>query len=146
MDETTRRLNREELITANEHGWGRFLHTVECMSGEKRAAYLQQQGYDRMQNLLAHVIAWHEETLRAVPTLLAGERSMGPKDVDEFNARAVERYRSWDESAVESEFTQRCADISALVRDLPESALEHEQVYEWLYVGILEHYKEHRPV
>ncbi len=51
------------LLRALEDGWQAYLSTVSTLSAEETQAYLGEQGYDRLRDLLAHVTAWCEKTL-----------------------------------------------------------------------------------
>ncbi len=140
-----RKLSRAELLAANEQGWGSLVRTFRDMSAAEQERYLREQGYDRLQDLLAHVIAWHEETRERIERELRGDDAPWNEDVDAFNARAVERFGSLPEAVVAAAFERACSELGELVLQLPDPALADDRINEWLYVGIVEHYDEHRP-
>ncbi len=145
MADSQKRLTREELLSALEAGWGRFLSSLAKWSEDKQTIYAVQQGYPRVQDLIAHVCAWSEETLRVVPLLHSRQLAEQEYDIDMFNARAVTRYQPWTRARIEARFEELRLALAELIRTLPASALDDESVYAWLFETAVEHYREHRP-
>ena len=137
-------LTRAELLAHLEAGWGRFLAALGRLSPADQAEWARAQGYPRVEDLLAHVCAWHEEGLHRVPALLVGEADPD-YDIAAFNAQAVAQYRGRSRAALETEFTRLNAELAAQIATLPDSALANRDVYSWLYINAVEHYEEHRP-
>ena len=83
--------------------------------------FAQQQGYARPQDLLAHLGAWMEETLRVMPYLRRDEKP--PRDYrsdDEFNARAVQRFADRSRAEVEAWYEQQRLALKHLVEQLSD--------------------------
>jgi hypothetical protein len=98
-------ITREQLLASLHTDWRTFVERFQHLSPEAQAAYLQQQGYTRFADLLAHVIAWWQEGLAAIPIMLSSPAYTSPDhDVDQFNAQAVERLHVLDESAISAIF------------------------------------------
>ena len=114
------------------------------MSPEAQAAYLQQQGYARFADLLAHIIAWWQEGLAAIPAMLSDSAYTSPDhDVDQFNAHAVESLHHLDEAAVIAIFEDLHQHWIELVNRLPAEALQEEKIAQRLHIEIIGHYAEH---
>ncbi len=138
------RLSRDQLLAALDAGWGRFLPAVKKLSDEEMTVYALRQGYPRLQDFLAHICAWWEETVLAVPAIM-NEHLHAVEDIDAFNAGAVLRYREWLPSDVEAQFQNLLSVVRRLIAEVPDKALENADVYSWLYSASVEHYEEHVP-
>ena len=137
-------LTREQIISALQDGWGTYVECFERLSPEAQAAFLARQGYARLADLLGHVVAWWEEGLQAVPALLDDPTFGSPDhDVDAFNARAVERFRSLDEPAVIHTIEAARQAWLALVARLPDDTLRNKRIAGRLHIEIIGHLAEH---
>ena len=141
---TMTELTRDQIVSALQDGWGTYVERFERLSPEAQAAFLARQGYACLADLLAHVVAWWEEGLQAVPALLDDSTFSSPDyDVDAFNARAVERFRNVDEPAVIQIFeTARRAWLD-LVACLPDDALRNKRIAGRLHIEVIGHLAEH---
>jgi hypothetical protein len=137
-------LDVRTLLRALRDGWQAYLPAVRALGVAETRAYLAEQGYERLHDLLAHATAWCEETLGVVPVLLRGEEIQG-YDVPTFNAQAVARFSLYSSADVERRFTQALAALSRLLAVLPETALAQASAYDWLVTTIVGHFNEHRP-
>jgi hypothetical protein len=138
------RLDVRELLKALGDGWQAYLAAISRLGAEERRAYLAEQGYTRLRDLLAHATAWGEETLGVVQVLLRGGE-IQHYDTQAFNAQAIARFSLYSSADVERRFAQAYAALSQLLAILPEAALARPDVYDWLFVTIVEHFNEHRP-
>jgi hypothetical protein len=141
------RLDMRGLLRALYEGWLAYLPAFRALDAGEVQVYLAAQGYEEEQDLLAHIIAWCEETLGVVPVLLqGGEVPLGLADDDQsYNARAVARLRNIGSHEVERRFTQAHAALARFLALLPEDALVDFNVYGWLYTTIVDHFNTHRP-
>jgi hypothetical protein len=138
-------ITREQILTSLHTDWGTFVERFQRLSPEAQAAYLQQQGYARFADLLAHVIAWWQEGLAAIPTMLSDPAYISSdQDVDQFNAQAVERLRDLNESAIIAIFSDLRRQWIEIVNDLPAEAFQDEKINWRLHIEIIGHYAEHR--
>jgi hypothetical protein len=145
MPEDKQRLSREGLLAALDAGWGRLLFTLAQWPDEKQELYARQQGYPRVQDLLAHVCAWWEETLVVVPRIWYHHAPDYDYDIDLFNARAVTRFQPWTRAQVEAHFEKLRHALAELIRNLPAEAFNDDRIYAWLLNATVEHYEEHQP-
>jgi hypothetical protein len=135
---------RAELIESLDTTWQAYPVRLAQLSDDEQTRFTQQQGYARSQDLLAHLGAWMEETLRVMPYLQRDERP--PRDYtgdDDFNARAVQRFADRPDAEVETWYEQQRAALKQLVSHLPDETFETKRVYRWLVGTIIEHYDEH---
>ena len=145
MTETHTRLTLAEIQQIHQrHGSG-YLASIAQLPAEEQARWAQAQGYARVQDLLAHLLAWYDETTRLVPGMLRGERKpFGYESVDAFNAAAIARYRDCTRAQVEAEYVRARDDFDAMLAGLSPDAVDNDRAYRWLYATAVEHYEEHR--
>jgi hypothetical protein len=94
-------LTREQVMDALEQGWGTYVARFRQLTPEAQARSLARQGYARLADVLAHVLAWWNEALPAVEALQTDPGFASPDyDVDAFNAQAVQRCAALSEAAV----------------------------------------------
>lgn len=144
MVENVPRMSREQLLAALDAGWGQFLPAMDRLTDEEKTIYSLLQGYARLQDFLAHICAWWEETVLAVPVIMNGHLH-AVQDIDAFNAGAVLRYREWIPSDVEMQFENLLSGIRKLIAEIPDEAIQDPDIYSWLYSAAVEHYDEHLP-
>ncbi len=138
-------ITREQILTSLHTEWGTFVERFQRLSPEAQAVYLQQQGYARFADLLAHIIAWCEDALQAIPAMLDDPGYASPEhDVDSFNARAVERFRNLDEPAVTTVFMDLYQQWLLLANRLPDAAFQNDNISQRLHIEIIGHFAEHR--
>jgi hypothetical protein len=138
-------ISREQILEPLHADWGSFVERFQRLSPEAQAAYLQQQGYARFTDLLAHIIAWWQESLAAITLMLSDPAYTSPDhDVDQFNAQAVERLYDLDEAAIVAIFADLRQQWIDLVNGLSAEALQDKKIAQRLHIEIVGHYAEHR--
>ena len=128
------------------NGWGTYVARFRHLTAEEQAAFLQQQGYARLADLLAHVSAWWGDGLERMKALRE-DPDLPPQeyDVDAFNARAVAAVRPLEESDVIALFESRRQALLAFVRSLPPVELERNPALsKRLHVEVVSHLREHK--
>ncbi len=144
MPEKSKRWTRRDLLELLDTSWVEYPQRLRKLSESEQLHFAHQQGYARPQDLLAHLGAWMEETLRVMPYLLRDEKP--PYDYsgdDEFNARAVQRFDKQSRAKVEAWYEQQRIALKNLVLPLPDDAFAQLRVYRWLVGTVAEHYAEH---
>lgn len=137
-------LTRTQLTASLERDWGGLVAHFRSLPPHEQEAWLVQQGYARLADLLAHVIAWWDEAFATVNRLLAGQDVENKEyDVDQFNAEAVQRFADYDEAMVVAAFEAKRKQWAALVAGLPEAALAEPRLAERLHTELIRHYQEH---
>ncbi len=138
-------ITREQILESLHTDWGTYIDHFRQLSPETQAAYLHQQGYARFADLLAHVIAWWREGLQAIPAMLAEPDYTAPEhDVDQFNARAVEKFRDLQEPAVAAIFEDLRQQWLELIGGLPGEAFQNRPIADRLHIELIGHFEEHR--
>ena len=135
---------RSQFFDSLEDNWGGLVARFRSLPPHEQAVWLARQGYARLADLLAHVIAWWDEAMPIISRLAAGQE-VGHKEYDEdrFNAEAVARFADYDEAMVIAAFDARCKQWITLVNELPDSALAEPRLAERLHVELIRHYQEH---
>jgi hypothetical protein len=137
-------LTRQQVVDNVQNEWGTYVKRFQSLSAEAQAAFLARQGFGRLGDLLAHVIAWWETAQRALPARLADPAFHDPDyDVDAFNARAIERFAGLDDSAVAEAFETRRMAMLDLVVHLPDAAFQDQFIVDRLHIEFLGHLQEH---
>jgi hypothetical protein len=135
---------REQVFDALQNGWGTCVARFQRLSVEAQATFLAKQGYARLADLLAHVVAWWQEAQRAIENWLVDPTFDPPRyDVDAFNAQAVASVRDLDEPAVTAVFEAARRALLAFVAGLPDEAFENQRIVERLQIEVVGHLEEH---
>ena len=135
---------REAVIDALENGWGSYVGRYRSLSKGAQDEFVRKQGYARLSDLLAHVVAWWEMAIPRIPEILADpdcpEREV---DVDRFNAAAVEHFQACDEETMICTFEATRKAMIDLVMSLPENAFQIKRINDRLYIETRGHLSEH---
>lgn len=125
-----------------EEEWGTYLTRFDKI--EAKDTFLQKQGYTSFSHLLAHIVGWWEEGIKLTKAVLANPSFVyNEPDTNSFNAEMVAKYKETSEPDMRNLFEQTRAEMTALVRGLPESAFENQTIERWLAADVVEHYDEH---
>jgi hypothetical protein len=138
-------LTRNQIFDALQNGWGTYVEQFRRLSPEGQADFLEKQGFARLADLLAHVIAWWEEGQRVIEKLHYDPDFNSPDyDVDSFNAQAVERSRHLDEAATIQSFERTRQAWFDLVNRLPTATFQNKKIVDRLHIEVIGHLEEHR--
>ena len=66
---SVKRRTRRDLLESLDTIWIEYPRRLQQLPDDEQMRFAQQQGYARPQDLLAHLGAWMEETLRVMPYL-----------------------------------------------------------------------------
>lgn len=135
----------QEVLEALETGWGQYVRRFQRLSPEAQTQFLQRQGFARFHDLLAHIVGWWEEGLRVITGILDEPGfAWQEHDVDAFNAVLVRKFSAWSEVDLLLHFENVREAMIDLVAELPDNALENQDIRGRLYADVLEHLEEHR--
>jgi hypothetical protein len=135
---------REQIISSLQNDWGGYVNAFYRLTPEAQAIFLTRQGYARLADILAHVVAWWKDGHQAIGQMVSKPSFSSPDvDVDWFNARAVAGVRTLDEAAVIASFEAMRRQMVQLVEGLPPSAFENQHIVDRLYIEVIGHYGEH---
>ena len=137
-------LTCEQALDAIENGWGSYVRRFRELTPTGQREFLRKQGYDRLADLLGHVIAWWTDGQQQVKEILANpDLPSQDYDVDAFNARAVAKFKTMSEEDVIRLFEEKRAAWGKLVRSLPDSAFQNEKLRARLQIEVVGHLQEH---
>jgi hypothetical protein len=124
--------------------WGRYGEAFSALPRDKQAAFLKEQGFASLPDLLVHVAAWWEEAVGIIGDALA-RRQRPPRkyDMDAFNAAALARFKDAPETEMFAWYEARRHEMIALVSALTDRQMKVRRVSGWLDAVILGHLKEH---
>ena len=144
MPEQETPLTCQQLLDNLRKDWKAYPDRFNKLDPDRQAAFLKEQGYDSFHDLLAHILAWWEETIKIVNSILdLMEMPRKEYDIDAFNAAALEHYRGWKDGDLLVHFENLRQALVTLVVDLPESGLQNRRVNGWLNASLVEHFQEH---
>ncbi len=129
-------------IDALRREWGDYVARFRLLTPEKQAVFLKKQGFARLQDLAAHIIAWWEHGMGAIESATNGDTGE-TQDVDAFNAEAVAKFGQLTEAEVLAKYEKTRLTLIALVETLPDEVLARRQVQSWLRSDVLKHHFEH---
>jgi hypothetical protein len=137
-------IKRKEFADSLNRDWAHFVQRCTRQSPAAQQVYLSKQGYACLSDLLAHILAWWMDGQQVVEQMRGNPSLPLPNyDVDQFNARAVEKFGDVDvETMLQMFEAQRCAMLD-LVSRLDERELEQANINTRLYYEIIMHWKEH---
>ncbi|HEY7358233.1 MAG TPA: ClbS/DfsB family four-helix bundle protein [Ktedonobacterales bacterium] len=150
MSSEQQRYSRQDLLAALEQGWKPYLSQLASMPEDEQTRCANQQGFARVQDVLAHIFAWWELSMQRTTRVLTGppvirpeDHALFPESIDDFNAETIARYQSWTRAAVEEKFAATLLALERFLLDLPETALEDERIQRWMRSEAIDHYQEH---
>jgi hypothetical protein len=139
------RFTLREVIHVLEGGWGVYVGQFKALAPEAQTAFLQEEGFETFHDLLAHIIGWWEKGLWVITGILDDPGfTWEERDTDTFNRELVEKYRSWSAEDLLLHYENVREAMLNLVADLPENALDNEDIRDWLYADVIEHLEDHR--
>jgi hypothetical protein len=139
-----KRLTRHNLLDWLDTTWAQYPQRLRELPEAGQVRFTQQQGYARPQDLLAHLGAWMEETLRVMPFLRhAAKPPRTYRNDAEFNRHAVQRFTDRSCAEVETWYEDQRSALKQLVEQLSDEDFHQPRVYRWLNGTIVGHYAEH---
>ena len=140
-------MSRARLLERLEQRWNDLLESYAGLS-EADMAVPGVVGRWSVKDLVAHVSAWEEESLKHVPAILAGRRpprySVTYGGIDAFNAQAAERVRDLPLAEVLRRRDATHRRLLGLIAGLPgESLVGETRVRRRLRLDAYGHYPTH---
>ena len=135
---------RQQFLDRLQNNWQNYAGRFYLLSPQAQKAFLEKQGYPNLAGLLGHMIAWWQDALIAIQKMRADPAFTGTHyNVDDFNARAVEKFGSLEEAQVVRIFEAQRQAMLDLVNDLSGAELESEVINARLHNEIISHWDEH---
>jgi hypothetical protein len=143
---------REHLLTLSrflamdvlDNEWAGYVPAFKSMEQEGQKQFLSKQGFESFHALLAHILGWWEDGLRAVKSLLEQPGfTWTEPDTDSFNRELVRKYSTWTDDELFAHYEAVRLALIDLVTGLPEDAFQNKDIESWLAADVVEHYDEH---
>jgi hypothetical protein len=139
------KITRQSVITLLNKDWADYVARFQSLASAEQAAFLEKQGYKRLTDLLAHIVAWWEEGLQAIQRFQNDPSARQPEiNIDSFNARAVEMVRLVSEADEICVFEEARCKFVELVEHLSEQDFKDERVLTQLKWELINHLEDHR--
>ena len=133
-----------ELFLQTLDEWKRYPASFGTLSAQEQAAFLKDEGFATLRELLTHVAAWWEEGRGVIAEALKNPDKPARKyDLDAFNAAALERFKGMSEAQFAPWYESERQQMVALVSGLTVEQFGVRRVQSWLDAVLLEHLKEH---
>ena len=137
-------ITKKRTLEYIEQEWGTYVERFNRLPKEKQNKRVKDQGYERLRDMLAHILAWWEEGMGIILAIAENREFERRKyDFDVFNAEAVAKYISWDESDFMTYFEKTRQKMAADLGSMKEVVFENRRVKAWLRAVILLHAREH---
>jgi hypothetical protein len=138
-------ITRQIVLDRLAGDWADYITCFQTLPPAAQAAFLQQQGYKRLADLLAHVVAWWEVGMQAIPRFQADPAArMAEIDVDSFNARAVEQVQAVSEAEEIRIFEAARLKFLNLASRLSDEDFKDERILTQFKWELVNHLEEHR--
>lgn len=137
-------ISKQRMIDFLEIEWGTYVERFNRWSKAEGGRRVKEQGYERLQDMLAHIVAWWDACMEVVAAVREGRESPRiTRDFDAFNAEAVAKYKSWDEGAFLAHFEETRRKVAAEVRSMDDALFESRRVQTWMYGVFIHHARDH---
>lgn len=138
-------ITRQSVLDLLSGDWADYVPRFQALSPSDRAAFLQQQGYKCLADLLAHIVAWWEYGMQAIPRYHSDPAArMAEIDVDSFNARAVEQVQAVSEADEIKTFEVARRKFIDFTRQLSDDNFKDERILTQFKWELVNHLEEHR--
>lgn len=135
----------KQVMRVLEEGWGEYIKQFNALSPEAQEAFLEQEGFDSLHDLLAHIIGWWEEGLWIITGIIEDPSfTWEERDIDAFNRKLIEKFRPWSEQDILLHYENVREALLDLVAELPEDALMNDDIRGWLEEDVIVHLEDHR--
>jgi hypothetical protein len=127
-----------------EQEWGTYIERFKRLPVDEGVKRVQEQGYERFRDLLAHIVAWWEEGMGIILAIAEGREYARKKyDFDVFNAEAVAKFKDWDETGFLAYFEATRKKTLADLKTMNTAAWENPRVQAWVNGIFIHHAREH---
>jgi len=138
-------ITRQSVLTLLAGDWANYVARFQALPPANQAAFLQQQGYKRLADLLAHIVAWWEVGMQAIPRYQADPAAkLLEIDVESFNARAVEQAQAVSEAGEIMVFEAARLKFLDLSNQLTDEDFKDERILTQFKWELVNHLEEHR--
>ncbi len=124
--------------------WGTYIERFNRLPVDEGVKRVNNQGYERFRDMLAHVLAWWEEGMEII-LAIAENREYARKKYDfaAFNAEAIAKYKDWNETEFLNHFETTRQKSLAELKSINDAAWENRRVQTWVKGIFINHAREH---
>jgi hypothetical protein len=135
---------KQRAIDFLEIEWATYIERFKRLPQLDGMQRVRRQGYDQFRDMLAHILAWWEDVMPVI-LAIAENREFEKKkyDFDAFNAEAVAKYKSWDETEFLAHFEKSRQKAAADLRSINEAAFEDKRIQGRINGIFIHHAREH---
>jgi hypothetical protein len=138
-------ITRQSVLDLLAGDWAEYVACFQALAPAGQADFLQQQGFKRLADLLAHIVAWWEVGMQTIPRFQSDPAAQPAEiDVDRFNAQAVEQVRTVSDGEEVQVFEQVRHKFSDFVRRLSEDDFKDERILTQFKWELVSHLEDHR--
>ena len=138
-------ITRQGVLDLLERDWAHYVDRYQHLPAAGQALFLEKQGYKRLADLLAHIVAWWEVGLQNIRSYQSDPTARQPEiDVDSFNAQAVQAVRGVTDAEEIQVFETTRKKFAGLVQELSEADFQDERVLDQIRWELVNHLEDHR--
>ena len=138
-------ITRQSVLDLLAGDWADYVACFQALPPAAQAAFLQQQGFKRLADLLAHIVAWWEVGMQAIPRFQSDPAARPAEiEVDRFNAQAVEQVRTVSDGEEIQVFEEVRHKFSDFVRRLSVDDFKDERILTQFKWELVSHLEDHR--
>jgi hypothetical protein len=135
-------MKKERALAKLEEEWQALLQTWEGLP-ENMILQPGAVGYWSVRDVMAHIPAWEEEAMKALPLILEGKPLPRYMGIDAFNARKQESRKHLSLGQIEEELPATHKKLLNYLQKVPESAFGIPRFIKRLRLDTFGHYREH---
>ena len=140
-----KQLDVQQILDNLKFEWKPYPEQFHALSSSKKSEFLQRQGFASFHDLLAHVLAWWEEAIKIINSILDLEELPRKEyDIDAFNTASMEHFKDWTEEDLLIHFENIRNALMTMVVEFPPEGMDNRRISGWLDACLIEHYQEHK--
>lgn len=142
MSEGEERLDREALASQIDQKVDEF---ADLVAKTKNIDAPEAVGDWSLRDMLAHIVAWHEECLWAIRSTIEGSyERRNYQDVNGWNANALARYEGISGTELLERARSTGHEVASNLREVPEELwVAKRRLETWPLESTIRHYQEH---
>jgi len=138
-------ITRQSVLDLLAGDWAEYVPRFQALRPAAQTAFLQRQGYQRLADLLAHIVAWWEVGLQAIPRYQSDPTArLAEIDVDSFNARAVQQVRAVSDGEEIKVFEAARRKFANVLMQMTADDFKDERILTQIKWELVNHLEDHR--
>lgn len=130
------------LLDTLEHEYPTLLTKFDAL--EDKNGFLKKQGFERFEDILAHIIGWWDESLKMIAGVKQDSAFVyNAPNTDAFNQELVEQYKNLSADEVRKIFEEKRIALIEVIKNMDEKLFDNLDLERWLAADVVEHFDEH---